>query len=667
MNRINPEASPDPLQNQESQPLRCSKPGILKKNVRGTNVNNVVMQHLGSLTKNIVKERKLEKENDFKNSDKENSISSESNNQDIKPKTVLKHKTTKFKNLGEKVRKMVRTGATMGEYINKRKKYVLYPKESKFLDAWEIISTLVLFYVAIFYPYNFAFAYELSPLFNYSQIFVDLIFVVDIILNFFTAYYNLEGEPIDSLKKIAIKYLKFWFWLDLLSIIPFDIFFPNVNTKYTSLIRLSRVNRLYKFVRITKLIKSVRVLRTSGFIGRVYEALTITPKIEKLIMYFFSVLLFCHFTSCLFYLLSTLHKYNWSLATNLENKTNFEKYAVCFYWVVQTVLTVGYGDIPLQNSTERIFAILLMLTGVIFFSFTVSAISSIILAVDNKEKLLEKNMMILNQIQRTYKLDEDMYEKVRTALKLNCLRIDEDIKNFLNQLPDSLSNEFYEAIYEETMKKMPIFNGQKKKVISAFASKVTFFQFVKSEEIYKASYLAKDIFFLIRGLVEISEPNGFFSFRVGQGEIFGDVEFLHGKQRFMSARAVKYTEVAAMDESSFEEFFNEQFPDLGNKLREVTEKKFEEVKQAIYLSMGKGGNIFDLKYRGEIYEEIWKNISKKNKTFVEEDPESDIAGRKNSISKDSNLIEEIEKRDLLEDLDKLETEIEKLKSFKNNN
>jgi hypothetical protein len=45
---------------------------------------------------------------------------------------------------------------------------------------------------------------------------------------------------------------------------------------------------------------------------------------------------------------------------------------------VITITTVGYGDITAYSMTERLLCIVLMLIGVVAFSFATGAISSII-------------------------------------------------------------------------------------------------------------------------------------------------------------------------------------------------------------------------------------------------------------------------------------------------
>lgn len=60
-----------------------------------------------------------------------------------------------------------------------------------------------------------------------------------------------------------------------------------------------------------------------------------------------------------------------------------ELYSAAFYFTVTTIVTVGYGDITAQNVGERWVAVLLMLIGVIAFSFGTGALSSIIANYDS--------------------------------------------------------------------------------------------------------------------------------------------------------------------------------------------------------------------------------------------------------------------------------------------
>ena len=58
-------------------------------------------------------------------------------------------------------------------------------------------------------------------------------------------------------------------------------------------------------------------------------------------------------------------------------------YAVSFYWTITTITTVGYGDISATNTFEMIYSSVMMLIGVISFSFANGTLASIIQNQDN--------------------------------------------------------------------------------------------------------------------------------------------------------------------------------------------------------------------------------------------------------------------------------------------
>ena len=70
-----------------------------------------------------------------------------------------------------------------------------------------------------------------------------------------------------------------------------------------------------------------------------------------------------------------------------EEYSNGELYAVAMYWAVTTITTVGYGDISGTNNFERVFCSVMMIVGVILFSFASGALASIIQNCDNSNAM----------------------------------------------------------------------------------------------------------------------------------------------------------------------------------------------------------------------------------------------------------------------------------------
>jgi len=52
---------------------------------------------------------------------------------------------------------------------------------------------------------------------------VDIMFIVDILINFRTTYVNKNDEVVSHPGKIAVHYFKGWFLIDMIAAIPFDL------------------------------------------------------------------------------------------------------------------------------------------------------------------------------------------------------------------------------------------------------------------------------------------------------------------------------------------------------------------------------------------------------------------------------------------------------------
>jgi hypothetical protein len=55
------------------------------------------------------------------------------------------------------------------------------------------------------------------------DLFVDIMFIIDIIINFRTTYVNENDEVVSHPGKIAIHYFKGWFVIDMIAAVPFDL------------------------------------------------------------------------------------------------------------------------------------------------------------------------------------------------------------------------------------------------------------------------------------------------------------------------------------------------------------------------------------------------------------------------------------------------------------
>ena len=91
--------------------------------------------------------------------------------------------------------------------------------DSKFARWWSIVIILCLVYVATIMPFNLSFVDDASLLLEISDRTVDFFFIMDIIVNFFSAYRE-DNLLVTSNKKIAKNYIHGWFIFDFVASFP---------------------------------------------------------------------------------------------------------------------------------------------------------------------------------------------------------------------------------------------------------------------------------------------------------------------------------------------------------------------------------------------------------------------------------------------------------------
>lgn len=139
-----------------------------------------------------------------------------------------------------------------------------------------LLATWNLFYV----PYSVAFDANMGSeiLTDIMNWFIDVFFLLDILINFRTTIVNEKtGEDISDAKKIAVKYLKGKFWIDLLASVPFDfvvVFFVNSDDN----------NLTFQLFGLLKLVRILRLSRLISYMN-LKDDLKMSLKLGKLIFF----------------------------------------------------------------------------------------------------------------------------------------------------------------------------------------------------------------------------------------------------------------------------------------------------------------------------------------------------------------------------------------------
>ena len=163
----------------------------------------------------------------------------------------------------------------------------------------------------------------------------------------------------------------------------------------------------------------------------------------------------------------------------------YELYFTSMYFTVTTIVTVGYGDISANNTGERLFCILLMLVGVVAFSFVTGAITSIISDYDSNEANNKAKISILNDIHNDYTLDSDLFNKLTKTIKYDHSKKQKAVSQFVSELPHKLRLELAMVIHERMYDTVNFFKGKDRPFIAWVATLIKPLNIEDPDYIYK--------------------------------------------------------------------------------------------------------------------------------------------------------------------------------------
>lgn len=170
---------------------------------------------------------------------------------------------------------------------------------------WDFIISFLLILIGIIIPFRISFLDENEQ--DEWTIFddiCDVMFGIDIMVNFLTAYYNSKNELVVSYKKIASNYIWGWFIIDSLAFIPLNDIFLDISTNANiagKFLRILRLPRLYRLIKIMRFAKSEHTIKNTVMINNLLMNLHLNLGIAKLLKVLVNFFFLCHIISCFWF------------------------------------------------------------------------------------------------------------------------------------------------------------------------------------------------------------------------------------------------------------------------------------------------------------------------------------------------------------------------------
>lgn len=412
----------------------------------------------------------------------------------------------------------------------------------RFKTVWNLLVLPATGYHLLVVPYALASGHVLGEIHRGDLLLyalISLFFAAGIFFSFHTAFLR-DGQMETDTHAIRQRYLSGWFTLDLVATLPFDLLallagYPLLATQL-SLLRLLRTPRLVGLFRGTTLLHGESI-----------------PLRLTMMLFWMTVIL--HIIGCLW-----LQIYEFP-----PEDSETTRYIKSIYWAVTTLASVGYGDITPTTNEGRLFAMLVMLTGVGFYSVVIGNVSMLLVnanahVVRQKEKLAHvATFMHRYQIPPEVRMDVMSYFSHHLLEKPNA---DEEI---LDDLPDKLRENLENHIHIHVLRQTPLFRNISPPCLQMLASALKPMVFGPGETIIRVGETGQEMFFLMHGVVHILKPDGLPLVKLYRHSFFGELALLENVERTATVRAAATCDVMRLDREDFEHIM-EFCPELKQEL-----------------------------------------------------------------------------------------------------
>ncbi|OQR94171.1 cyclic nucleotide-binding protein [Achlya hypogyna] len=477
-----------------------------------------------------------------------------------------------------------------------RLRAIIQPTDPRKL-RWDVLLALLIVYNVMSIPFQFTFQggfvgedtrYPGVVMLDYA---VDCMFGIDIMLTFRTAYLDDEGHIETDSVAIAMRYLRWWFWIDFVSTFPFgpiaDVVAPSaaVNGTITASSSQSYQNlKLIRFVRLTRLLKLMRLLKLNRSVTSVENVLDLSPAAVRLIKLLVQVCFIAHWSGCAFYFIGEVSEVYYGdswIGSLLWYAPTMDKYITALYFCFTTMATVGYGDVLPVTPIEVAYVIFYMLLGASVFGYIIGSMSSLVDQLQTKGAAMKEKTDRVKDYMKERNLPKPLCARIRRYFDFY-LAQKEDQSMFLSDLSDDLRTQLVLYLNRDVVSKIPFFARQDDACISYLMSILYPECCTPGEYVFHEGEYGRHMYFLVKGTVEVlinaGTPSELLCKVLTEGSFFGELAMLLNSKRCASIRAKSFGVLYVLSRNGMDHIHS-HYPEISNQIMAEIKLKLHKIQE----------------------------------------------------------------------------------------
>ncbi|KAK3283954.1 hypothetical protein CYMTET_8365 [Cymbomonas tetramitiformis] len=412
--------------------------------------------------------------------------------------------------------------------------WIMDPLHSTFRRYWDLLLGILILYNSIMVPFRIAFEVEATGNIEVFDFCTDLLFFIDIVLNFFTAF-NLDGIQVVDLQPIAKNYVRGWFWVDFASAFPFE-------TVCSTLFSVEdengvmRVNTLLRLLKTMRLLRLLRLARLSRIVARIRSRFHIKFSFITIFKFLLTSLFVGHWIACGWYLVAQIEGIDEGTWVSemidvgeydehgvqkigIHEDSPVKQYIISVYHSIMVMSTIGSYILPVTN-VERIFSIVSMMIGASVFAYGMTNMCTLIFNLNRNEVVYRSRMDEINDFMKFRGLPEELQHRILEYYEhLHSRNRFFNENEILVDLSSNLQSEVIHCIHRRIINENVFFKGMDREFVSAVIMRLKMVTYMPDDLIIKQGSVGREMHFVVDGIVEI-----YITLPTGANKVIGNLK-----------------------------------------------------------------------------------------------------------------------------------------------
>jgi hypothetical protein len=405
---------------------------------------------------------------------------------------------------------------------------------------WRTVVLIAFFLIIVYIPVRILFPLHNSNFFRISYWLVNIIYLADAIFNYKKLKHT---EEISAALQAPLKYRTFLLITDFISVVPFGFITGNF---YFELFRALKAARVYSYIRSI----SLEAIRFSSYLTFVF--------------FLYGFLLAAHLLAC-----------GW-ISLNESRTYTSEEYVTSLYWCIQTITTVGYGDVSLPDIHHKIYAMIVMLFGVGVYGFIIGNVANILLKRDPARTQFLNNLEQLRSFVNFREIPPGLQKRIRSYYEyLWKQKIGANESDFIEALPAGLRTEVELFLKRDILERIPLFKGIGDSFLREVSLHLRPVVYTPGDYIFKKGDRGNEMYFIIKGVLKVlTDDEERVLNTISDGDFFGELALFRNEIRMATVKAETYCDVYILNKEVFEHVLN-NYPEISSHIKEIAEERLK--------------------------------------------------------------------------------------------